>query len=198
MAGIPDWKLRTKTGSMVQGSPRRTGQRPETVAESVARKAKERADKNQKKPAPKDSPAGPRKTAVNGMTARVSGPLPAPTKKIDSSPGPGASGTGGGRDTPGAGKERGQFEQDRQRERGTGKDRPPIYKPPPHTPGGYQSSKGGSAKPIHEQVRDADEETKQKIRDILDGKAKSKPIPAPPKKKLPPIGNGGIVRGLVR
>lgn len=45
------------------------------------------------------------------------------------SPGPGATGTGGGRDTPGAGKERGGFEKDRQKDRGTGKDRPPIYTP---------------------------------------------------------------------
>ena len=44
-------------------------------------------------------------------------------------PGPGAPTGGTGRDTPGAGKERGGFEQDRQKDRGTGKDRPPIYKP---------------------------------------------------------------------
>lgn len=46
-----------------------------------------------------------------------------------SSPGPGAAGTGGGRDTPQAGRERGIFEKERQG-RGTGVDRPPIYKPP--------------------------------------------------------------------
>jgi hypothetical protein len=44
------------------------------------------------------------------------------------SPGPGATGTGGGRDTPGAGKDRSEFEKDRQG-RGTGKDRPPAYTP---------------------------------------------------------------------
>lgn len=44
-------------------------------------------------------------------------------------PGPGAPTGGGGRDTPGAGKDRGGFEKDRQKDRGTGKDRPPIYTP---------------------------------------------------------------------
>lgn len=44
-------------------------------------------------------------------------------------PGLGAPTGGTGRDSPGAGKERGGFEQDRQKDRGTGKDRPPIYSP---------------------------------------------------------------------
>jgi hypothetical protein len=187
-----DWRYRNKTGGQVQGAKdRRPGQRPETVAEQVARKARERADRNQKKPPPKDKPG----SGVKGLTTRV----PAPVSKNNSQPGPGPSGTGAGRDTPGAGKERGQFEQDRQRDRGTGKDRPPVYKPPTDYRGGYQTSaKKGTDKPIHEQVRDADEKTKQKIRDILDGKSDTTTaprIPAPQKKKLPSPGSS-TVRGL--
>lgn len=57
----------------------------------------------------------------------VSGMLPLIAK---SSPGIGAAGSGGGRDTPGAGKQRGQFEKDRQgRMQGSGGPRPPIYSP---------------------------------------------------------------------
>lgn len=52
-----------------------------------------------------------------------------PAKGKAAQPGPGAPTGGTGRDTPQAGKERGQFEQDRQRERGTGNDRPPVYTP---------------------------------------------------------------------
>lgn len=60
--------------------------------------------------------------------------------KVNSQPGTAAPGSGGGRDTPGAGKERGQFEKDRQgRMQGSGGQRPPIYTPPPHKPGGYQT-----------------------------------------------------------
>lgn len=50
-------------------------------------------------------------------------------KIMRAQPGPGAPTGGTGRDTPGAGKERGGFEKDRQKDRGTGKDRPPIYTP---------------------------------------------------------------------
>lgn len=56
-------------------------------------------------------------------------PGPSAGKRTNAQPGPGPAGTGGGRDTPGAGKDRGQFEQDRAKDRGTGKDRPPIYTP---------------------------------------------------------------------
>lgn len=53
-------------------------------------------------------------------------------------PGPGAPTGGSGRDTPQGGRERGEFEKDRQG-RGTGKDRPPIYKPDDDGErGGYQ------------------------------------------------------------
>ncbi len=49
---------------------------------------------------------------------------------MKASPGPAPQGTGGGRDTPGAGKQRGQFEKDRQgRMQGSGGQRPPIYTP---------------------------------------------------------------------
>lgn len=68
--------------------------------------------------------------------AAVPGMVPGPSK---AQPGMGAPGTGGGRDTPGAGKQRGQFEKQRQKDRGTGVDRPPIYKPPTDYKGGYQS-----------------------------------------------------------
>ena len=63
--------------------------------------------------------------------------LPKPKTRNTEQPGPGPAGTGAGRDTPGAGNERGQFESDRQRERGTGKDRPPVYTPPTDYRGGY-------------------------------------------------------------
>lgn len=67
---------------------------------------------------PPDGNFGPKDPEVGKLTG-----------KRDAQPGPGAQGTGGGRDTPGAGKDRGQFEQDRAKDRGTGKDRPPIYTP---------------------------------------------------------------------
>lgn len=85
---------------------------------------------------PYTDPRNPSTGGSGGGQDKHGNPVP---KKA--TPGPGATGTGGGRDTPGAGKDRGQFEQDRQRDRGTGKDRPPIYRPPVHEPGGYQSKK---------------------------------------------------------
>ena len=63
--------------------------------------------------------------------------LPKPQARFNAQPGQGAPTGGAGRDTPGAGKERGQFESDRQKDRGTGKDRPPVYTPPTDYRGGY-------------------------------------------------------------
>lgn len=91
-------------------------------------------------------------------------PVPGMVLKKNS-PGPGATGTGAGRDTPGAGKDRGQFEKDRQKDRGTGKDRPPVYTPPTDYKGGYTN------------------------------RSKPPVIPAPTPKKIPspPLGPAGRV-----
>ena len=229
--GSNDWRYKTRTGSTVQGSPQRAGQRPPTVAEEVARKAKERADRNQKKPAPKDNPAGPRKSipgqaqddkewdqslqpggrsprnpqpknpvpkpkpsGVKGLTLRVpsgKGPYVPPKPKggpgpgrtihdpeagklvMKSQPGPGAPTGGAGRDTPGAGKERGIFEKERQgRMQGSGGDRPPIYKPKDDGERGGYIGRSSKAPVI----------------------PAGKPIP----KKKPGINTGGPVAGLTR
>jgi hypothetical protein len=83
-------------------------------------------------------------------------------------PGPGAPTGGTGRDTPQGGKDRGQFEDDRQKDRGTGKDRPPIYKPDDDGErGGYVNrSKTISAGRAAGFVQTIDKRTvKQKLKD---------------------------------
>lgn len=165
-----DWRLRNKTGGVVQGSDRRTGQKPETAREAVARKARERADAAAKKPTPKDKP-GKGKTPMKSTGGKpandpalagrhtVAGKTFAQQQeqrrqhlkdtqphldkldknKKNSQPGPGASTGGSGRDDAAAGKTRSEFEKARQKDRGTGVDRPGVYKPPTDYRGGYQS-----------------------------------------------------------
>jgi hypothetical protein len=203
--GGNDWRYRNKAGGTVQGSPRRPGQKPPTVAEETAAKAKARADANQKKSPPKDSPAGPRKSKPVNNPALAGKFTPAgltyaqqveQRKKHEqdtkpeiaklpkggakqSQPGPGAPTGGAGKDTPGAGKDRTDFEKNRQGwARGKGRGQGGNPRPPAYTPqdDGQRGGYVNRSKPIPP----------------VPGK-----IPPIPKKK-PGISTGGssVVKGM--
>lgn len=165
----------------VQGAPTSERQRAKSRADELAKRAAKRPSRavTPTKEKPKKN-----SSTVGGLVV-PRGPFKAPdpvgpANKKDSSPGPGAPTGGAGRDTPQAGRDRGVFEKERQRERGTGKDRPPIYTPKD------DGERGGYI----------NRSTKGKSRTIYTGGPAK--IPAPPKKKLPPIGGSSVVKGLVR
>lgn len=104
-----------------------------------------------------------------------------------------APASGLGSDSPGAGKDRAKFEQERQQDRGTGKDRPAVYKPP--------VIKAPPSDAIHGQILDHIDNMTPAQRDAVRTRlgiptTTSKKIPAPTKGKLP-VGTGSsMVKGL--
>lgn len=120
---------------------------------------------------------------------------------LKSQPGQGANTGGTGRDADG-GKGRTSFEDGRREGMaGQAKDRPPVYKPEDDGKRNYNASKA-SPKELHDAVKEADDETKKKIRDILNGVTKSQKIPAhggggiPARKKPTSTGGSSVVKGL--